>query len=78
MLDSKPVNNSALVKFYKTLMNSGKEYSKWLKTKMLESDKEFSILFVTAVHPDFKIKYMKLYKSLTMIKILILEELLIK
>lgn len=78
MLDSKPVNNSALVKYYKTLINFGKEYLKWLKTKMLESDKESSILFVTAVHPDFKTKSMKPYKSLITIKILTLEELLIR
>ncbi len=69
ILDFRRANNYAHVKFKRTLMFSGKGYSKWLKIKMQELDQEFFILFVMVVHKDFKIKFIKLYKNLIMIKI---------
>jgi hypothetical protein len=51
-LDCKQSSSFVLVKFKRTLMSFGIEYLRWLKMKMLELEKEFFILFVTAVHKD--------------------------
>ena len=74
MSDSKPASNSAHARFKKISTNSGTEYSKWLKTRMPESDHESSTLSATAVQPDSNNKFTRPYKSLTMTRTQTSEE----
>lgn len=74
----KHVNNSVHVKFKKTLMYFGKEYLKWLMIRMQELDQEYFILFVMVVQKDLRIRFIKHFRNLIMIGILILEGLLIR
>lgn len=76
--DLRPASSYALVKFKKILKFSGKEFLRWLKTQILELEREFSILFVTVAQNTFKRKFMRLYLSSTTIKNQTSEEQLIR
>lgn len=68
ILDSKLVNNYAHVKFKRTLMYSGKESFKWLKTLMSGSGRESSTSFVMVAPNICKTKFTKPYQNSTMIR----------